>query len=84
MPRKKSSHDLYEQSFRLIDQAAHRGWTGKEYTQQSLSRIDRIAAINKRYQENIRKKLNPSSDYLTNSQYDTPVSRRLYMGLSAG
>lgn len=75
--------EIYAQADRLVDAAALRGWNGREYSEQSLKRIDRIDGILKRYTENASKQFSRSG-WVTNEQFATPVSRRTYMGLAAG
>ena len=82
--RKKSAKQLYEQVDRLTDIAANRGWNGREYSASSIRRLEKIIEINERYQENIRKSFGVNAPYIDNNQYRTPVSRRVYMGLSNG
>ena len=83
MPRKKSLKEIYAQADRLTDEAALRGWNGREYSAQSQKRLDRIDNIVKRYDKNVAKHFG-RNNYVSNEQFATPLSRRTYMGLANG
>ena len=78
--RSKSARELYAQTERLMDEAAKRGWNGREYSADSLRRVERVYNINRRYIKNVASSFGRSDDYISNSDFERKVNRRTYMG----
>jgi len=75
--KSKSAKDIYKQGMKLMQEAAIRGWNGKEYTDESSNRIDYIYEVSQRYVANIVKYLT-GTDWLPNDKYDAKVERCIY------
>ncbi len=82
--RRKSLKDIYEQADRILDEVARRGWNGREYSAETHRRLDRLSGILDRYAANGSKYFGKTEGNTTNAEYNTPLPRRVYMGLAAG
>lgn len=76
--KSKSLKMIYEQSMNILQEIALKGWNGKEYSEESLKRMDFVASICKRYVNNIQKHFR-GCPYVTNEEYIAPVSKSIYM-----
>ena len=68
---------INQQAIRLVEAEYNRPDTDR-------ARMERISNINQRYRRNIANSFGESDGFVRNEDYDTPVSRRVYMGLNNG
>lgn len=76
MARKKSLREIYAQGDRLAKRIPDR-------SEESRKRYARIMDIVRRYDKNVVQHFG-RKNYINNEQFDTPLSRSTYMGLSNG
>ena len=78
MPRRKSYQDIFNQAKRIEHELLNRGYGG------ASARFERVEEAAHRYMRNIGKRGYPFYDDNFDQYKNRKVSRRTYMGLSAG